>query len=90
MEEKLPIKEACMAMEKYLGQYDIDNQYDIFSKGDAAGVRIRLRLERYEDGTAEDLPKYISKFRSFHGWDVIILHVPNGYIDAFPSDRHKG
>ena len=89
MEEKLPIKEACKAMEKYLAGCEIDNEYDVFFKGDPAGLRIRIRIERYEDETQEDITKYIYKFKNFHGYDCVILHVPNGYIEVFPHDRDK-
>ncbi len=88
--KKLPIKEACEAMEKYLATCEIDNQYDVFFKGDPAGLRIRIRLERYEDDVRESITEYIYKFTSFHGYDVVILHVPNGYIKAFPKDMELG
>ena len=39
--EKLPIKEAVEAMEDFLDDYDIDNELDVFFKGDPAGLRIR-------------------------------------------------
>jgi len=85
--EKLPIKEACEAMEDFLDGCDIDNKCDVFFKGDPAGLRIRVRIERYEDDKPEDIAKYIRQFKSFHGYDCVILHVPNGYIAAFPKDR---
>jgi hypothetical protein len=85
--ENLPIKEACEAMEDYLDDCNIDNEYDVFYKGDPAGLRIRVRIERYEDDTREDIKPYIYPFKKFHGYDVVILHVPNGYIEAFPKDR---
>jgi hypothetical protein len=88
--EKLPIKEAVEAMEDFLDGCEIDNEYDVFFKGDPAGLRIRVRLERYEDDTREDITKYLYQFRSFHGYDVVILHVPNGYIEAFPKDMELG
>jgi len=84
--ENLPIKEACEAMEDFLDSCDIENEYDVFYKGDPAGLRIRVRLERYEDDVREDITKYLYQFMSFHGYDVVILHVPNGYIKAFPKD----
>ena len=87
--EKLPIKEACEAMESFLDTCEIDNEYDVFFKGDPAGLRIRVRIERYEDDKPEDITKYIRQFKSFHGYDVVILHVPNGYIEAFPKDRER-
>ena len=86
--EKLPIKEAVEAMEDFLDDCDIDNDFLTYSsKGDPAGLRIRVRLERYEDETQEDITKYLYQFMKFHGYDVVILHVPNGYIEAFPKDR---
>ena len=85
--EKLPIKEAVEAMEDFLDDCEIDNECDVFFKGDPAGLRIRVRIERYEDDTREDIKKYIYQFNKFHGYDVVILHVPNGYIEAFPKDR---
>jgi hypothetical protein len=88
--EKLPIKEACEAMEDYLDGCDIDNEWDVFFKGDPAGLRIRVRIERYEDDTREDIKPYIYPFKGFHGYDVVILHVPNGYIEAFPKDTELG
>tara|TARA_R100000234_G_C4871992_1_gene123698 strand:+ start:131 stop:415 length:285 start_codon:yes stop_codon:yes gene_type:complete len=84
--EKLPIKEACEAMEDYLYECDIDNDWDVFFKGDAAGTRIRVRLERYEDDTQEDITKYLYQFNNFHGYNFVILHVPNGYIKVFPIE----
>ena len=85
--KKLPIKEACEAMEDYLDECEIDNEWDVFYKGDPAGLRIRIRLERYEDDTEENIRKYLYKYMKFHGYDFVILHVPNGYIKAFPKDR---
>ena len=85
--EKLPIKEACEAMEGFLDTCEIDNEYDVFFKGDPAGLRIRVRLERYEDDREENIRKYLRQFTSFHGYDFLILHVPNGYIEVFPKDR---
>ncbi len=85
--EKLPIKEAVEAMEDFLDGCDIDNECDVFFKGDPAGLRIRVRLERYEDDTQEDITKYLIQFKKFHGYDIVILHVPNGYIAVFPWDR---
>ena len=87
--EKLPIKEACEAMEVFLDSCVIDNEYDVFFKGDAAGLRIRIRIERYEDETQENIGKYVYQFKRFHGYDCMILHVPNGYIEVFPHDRNR-
>ena len=88
--EKLPIKEAVEAMEDFLDGCDIDNEYDVFFKGDAAGLRIRVRLERYEDDTIEDITKYLYQFKSFHGYNFVILYVPNGYIEVFPKEMELG
>jgi len=88
--EKLPIKEAVEAMEDFLDSCDIDNEYDVFFKGDAAGTRIRVRLERYEDDTVEDITKYLYQFNNFHGYNFVILHVPNGYIEVFPKETELG
>ena len=88
--EKLPIKEACEAMEDFLDGCEIDNEYDVFFKGDAAGLRIRVRLERYEDDTIEDITKYLYQFNSFHGYNFVILYVPNGYIEVFPKEMELG
>ena len=63
--------------------------YDVFFKGDPAGLRIRIRLERYEDDREENIRKYLRQFTSFHGYDFLILHVPNGYIEVFPHDRDR-
>ena len=85
--EKLPIKQACEAMEDYLTECDIDNEWDVFFKGDPAGLRIRVRIERYEDDQEEDVRRHLRQFKKFHGYDIVILHVPNGYIAVFPWDR---
>ena len=85
--EKLPIKQACEAMEDYLAGCDIDNEWDVFFKGDPAGLRIRVRIERYEDDQEEDVRRYLRQFKKFHGYDFVIIHVPNGYIAVFPWDR---
>ena len=85
--EKLPIKEAVEAMKDFLDGCDIDNEYDAFFKGDPAGLRIRVRIERYEDDQEEDIRRHLRQFKKFHGYDIVILHVPNGYIAVFPWDR---
>jgi len=85
--EKLPIKDACEAMGDYLAECEIDNEWDVFFKGDPAGLRIRVRIERYEDDKEENIRRHLRQFKKFHGYDFVIINVPNGYIAVFPWDR---
>ena len=58
--EKLPIKEACEGNGRtILTGVILTTKWDVFFKGDPAGLRIRVRIERYEDDTREDIKPYI-------------------------------
>tara|TARA_Y100000034_G_scaffold57024_1_gene69739 strand:+ start:372 stop:683 length:312 start_codon:yes stop_codon:yes gene_type:complete len=84
---QMEAKEAIEAL-KDMAVELTDNAFVVTKENDDGGSHLVITSDRNEG--SEESPFKVWKKRRLMDWDVLLRHVPHGYVEVFYGEKKKG